>query len=302
MSKENQKEVEVVSLPVEVLTSCKSISVELSASHETHLTADKRMNTASALMLKLMGLKPDYNLLKQVQQVILNSLVNDHKLALTTSEKLFSQMLKQVQFANPKFVKPSKPTKDGLRMSAKRKELKEKYIHEALESVEAKLAKVNRVIGQAFIDNVKTKEDDIKKAIIHIPIPGEYMNSEEGKDSFVEEIMPSIFKEVNKKFSPYGIAWASEAWVRIADKDFNTNKDNWQALPIKKEVLFISIETEFKKEVNVYNIKRLGHKVNSDGEIVDNISLEEETDFGNPENVGGRFSGLYKKLIKNETN
>jgi hypothetical protein len=59
-------------------------------------------------------------------------------------------------------VKPSKPTKDGLRMSAKRKELKEKYIHEALESVEAKLAKVNRIIGQAFIDNVKPKEDDIK--------------------------------------------------------------------------------------------------------------------------------------------
>ena len=71
-------------------------------------------------------------------------------------------MLKQVQFANPKFVKPSKPTKDGLRMSAKRKELKEKYVHEALESVEAKLAKVNRVIGQAFIDNVKPKEEDIK--------------------------------------------------------------------------------------------------------------------------------------------
>jgi hypothetical protein len=162
MSKENQKEVEVVSLPVEVLTSCNDISVELSASHKSALSADDRMNKASALMLKLMGLKPDYNLLKQVQQVILNTLVNDHQLALSTSEKLFSLMLKQVQFANPKFVKPSKPTKDGQRMSAKRKELKEKYIHEALESVEAKLAKVNRVIGQAFIDNVKPKEEDIK--------------------------------------------------------------------------------------------------------------------------------------------
>jgi hypothetical protein len=162
MSKENQKEVEVINLPVEVLTSCNDISVELSASHKSALSADDRMNKASALMLKLMGLKPDYNLLKQVQQVILNTLVNDHKLALSTSEKLFSLMLKQVQFANPKFVKPSKPTKDGQRMSAKRKELKEKYIHEALESVEAKLAKVNRVIGQAFIDNVKPKEEDIK--------------------------------------------------------------------------------------------------------------------------------------------
>ena len=126
------------------------------------MNASNRMNNATAVMLKLLGLKPDYNLLKQVQQVILNSLVNEHKLMLTTSEKLFSQMLKQVQFTNAKFVKPSKPTKDGLRMSAKRKELKEKYIHEALESVEAKLANVNRVIGQAYIDDVKPKEDDIK--------------------------------------------------------------------------------------------------------------------------------------------
>jgi len=166
MSKENQKEVEVevevVSLPVEVLSSCNDISVELAGSYNSKMSADDRMNTASALMLKLMGLKPNYNLLKQVQQVVLNTLVNDHKLALSTSEKLFSQMLKQVQFSNDKFVKPTKPTKDGQRMSAKRKELKEKYVREALESVEAKLAKVNRVIGQAFIDNVKPKEDDIK--------------------------------------------------------------------------------------------------------------------------------------------
>lgn len=162
MTKENQNEVEVITLSADKLEACNSISVELNASHKSALSADERMNKATALMLKLLGLKPDYNLLKQVQQVILNTLVNEHELALSTSEKLFSLMLKQVQFTNAKFVKPSKPTKDGQRMSAKRKELKEKYIHEALESVEAKLAKVNRVIGQAFIDNVKPKEEDIK--------------------------------------------------------------------------------------------------------------------------------------------
>lgn len=162
MKTENQKEVEVITLPADKLEACNNISVELNASHSSALKADERMNTASALMLKLLGLKPDYNLLKQVQQVILNSLVNEHKLALSTSEKLFSLMLKQVQFTNAKFVKPSKPTKDGQRMSAKRKELKEKYKHEALESIEAKLAKVNRVIGQAFMDNVKPSEEDIK--------------------------------------------------------------------------------------------------------------------------------------------
>lgn len=162
MKTENQKEVEVITLPADKLEACKGISVELNASHQSALSADDRMNKASALMLKLLGLKPDYNLLKQVQQVILNSLVNEHKLALSTSEKLFSLMLKQVQFTNAKFVKPSKPTKDGIRMSEKRKAIKEKYQHEALESIEAKLAKVNRIIGQAYVDNVKPSEDDVK--------------------------------------------------------------------------------------------------------------------------------------------
>lgn len=162
MKTENQKEVEVITLPADKLEACKGISVELNASHQSALSADDRMNKASALMLKLLGLKPDYNLLKQVQQVILNSLVNEHKLALSTSEKLFSLMLKQVQFTNAKFIKPSKPTKDGIRMSEKRKAIKEKYQHEALESIEAKLAKVNRIIGQAYVDNVKPSEDDVK--------------------------------------------------------------------------------------------------------------------------------------------
>ncbi len=166
MLKETQKEVvlatEVVSLEPEKLEVCKNISIELATSHTQVLSAGNRMNTATALMLKLMGLKPDYYLLKQVQQVILNTLVNEHKLALSTSEKLFSQMLKQLQFANAKFIKPSKPSKDAQRISVKRKALKEKYIHEALESVEAKLAKVNRIIGQAYLDDDKPKDEDIK--------------------------------------------------------------------------------------------------------------------------------------------
>jgi len=166
MSKETQieveSEIEVITLPAKTLEACSGISTALNESNASNLTADKRMNTASALMLKVMGLKPNYNLLKQVQQVILNSLVNDHKLALSTSEKLFSQMLKQVQFSNDKFVKPSKPTPDAKRVSAKRKELKEKYSHTAIETVETELAKINRVIGQSFMDNVKPKEEDIK--------------------------------------------------------------------------------------------------------------------------------------------
>jgi hypothetical protein len=210
----NQKEVEVevINLSADKLEACQGISVELATSHSEALSADDRMNKASALMLKLMGLKPDYNLLKQVQQVILNSLVNDHKLALSTSEKLFSLMLKQVQFVNAKFVKPSKPTKDGQRMSAKRKELKEKYVHEALESVEAKLAKVNRVIGQAFIDNVKPKEDDIKlqkelnevKKIKSEKLVSEQKEKQNKNIKTMVEVVTSFMKQETGRFNKKG--------------------------------------------------------------------------------------------------
>lgn len=161
MLKENQNEVEVIALNAIQEKQVKDIVINLKESHGSRINADERMNTAVSLMLKLLGLKPDYNLLKQVQQVMINSLVNDHKLALTTAEKLFSQMLKQLKFANDKFIKPKKETEASIRMDNARKELKKKYEHEALESIEAKLAKVNKAIGQAFIDNVKPKEEDI---------------------------------------------------------------------------------------------------------------------------------------------
>ena len=216
MSKETKKEgeveVEVVNLPVEVLASCNDISVELAGSHNSKMSADDRMNTASALMLKLMGLKPNYNLLKQVQQVVLNTLVNDHKLALTTSEKLFSQMLKQVQFSNDNFVKPSKPTLDGQRMSAKRKELKEKYSHTAIETVETDLAKVNRVIGQSFMDNVKPKEEDIKlqkelsevKKIKSEKLVSEQKEKQNKNIKTMVEVVTSFMKQETGRFNKKG--------------------------------------------------------------------------------------------------
>ena len=216
MTKETQieveSEIEVITLPAKTLEACSGISTALNESNASNLTADKRMNTASALMLKVMGLKPNYNLLKQVQQVILNSLVNDHKLALSTSEKLFSQMLKQVQFSNDKFVKPSKPTPDGQRMSAKRKELKEKYVHTAIETVETDLAKVNRVIGQAFIDNVKPKEEDIKlqkelnevKKIKSEKLVSEQKEKQNKNIKTMVEVVTSFMKQVTGRFNKKG--------------------------------------------------------------------------------------------------
>jgi hypothetical protein len=146
--------------------------------------------------------------------------------------------------------------------------------------------------------NKKVEEDGkVHKAIIHIPIPSEYMKSDSEKDVFIEEVMPVIFKTLVEKFIPYGIAWASEAWMRVADADkFDPKKDNYKNIPIKKEVLFISIETDAISETIIYDIERTGKQVCADGDLVDTINLKEIEEFRTPDKVEGRFAGLYKKL------
>lgn len=146
-----------------------------------------------------------------------------------------------------------------------------------------------------FADHIDNDDDD-KPAIIHIPIPDEYMVDDESKDKFIDVIMPQLIVEIKKKFVPLGIAWASEAWMRSADKDFDMDKQDYKTLP-KKEVLFMSIETKNNRDTIIYEIKRKGKQVNSDGDMTDIIELKEMENAENPKNVGGRFSELYKKLI-----
>lgn len=142
----------------------------------------------------------------------------------------------------------------------------------------------------------KEKEEHNKPAIIHIPIPPDYMETDAEKDLLVDEVFPVVFKEIKKRFEPFGIAYASEAWVRMSDKSFDYKKQDYTELPVKKEVVFVTIETQDKTELKMYNIKRVGTKVDNEGNIIDSITLEEQQ-LENSLEVSGRFSGLYKKLI-----
>jgi len=147
-----------------------------------------------------------------------------------------------------------------------------------------------------FANHKKDKEGQTKTAIIHVPVSEEYMEDDDGKDEFVNDMMPLVYKAIKEEFAPYGIAWASEAWMRVADKDFDIKKSNYKDLPIKKEVLLISIEMEDVCEAYLYEIKRDGKQINSDGKLTDKLELNELEKMPAP--VGGRFTGLYKKLNK----
>jgi hypothetical protein len=138
---------------------------------------------------------------------------------------------------------------------------------------------------------------DTKPALIHVPIPDDYMQNEEGKDEFLDEVLPGIAKKVNQMFDVYAIAWSSEAWMRVADKE--SDVQDYKSLA-KKEVIFISIESIDKSECVMYNIKRFGKQINSDGDLVDTIKLTKSRMSGQ-QNIGGRFSGLLKHFKKGGT-
>lgn len=134
-----------------------------------------------------------------------------------------------------------------------------------------------------------------KDAIVHIQVPGDFMKSEEMKETFMEDVLPKISLKIREMMEPYGVAWTSEAWLRSMEKD-DKLPDNWKDLPIKKEILLVSMEFTHKKEAFVYEIKRLGKQVNEDGELVDHVDLIEEQMMSGAEQMSGRFTGLLEKF------
>lgn len=172
--------------------------------------------------------------------------------------------------------------------------LKEEFISNIKEYVTDSGGIFPHVSIFADVKNPEEGEEG-KPALIHIPIPDELMQDDDGKDTFVNEIFPKIAEEVKIKFKPIALAWTAEAWVRTISK---TEKmpDDYRNLPVQKEVIIITIETSTDNQCVIYDIIRNGKQITSDGEMVDKIELVEATDLKHPDGLGGRFSGLFSKL------
>lgn len=148
----------------------------------------------------------------------------------------------------------------------------------------------------ATITIIGEQKEDLASSIVHIPLPDQIVNSDDGKQMFVDRIIPEISKKINQKFNIHAVAWASEAWMREAHvDDYNPDKDNYKDLPIKKEILIITIDTETATESYMYEIVRMSIAPN--GDLVDKVDLVEIPDMSQALGSStGRFSGLYKKF------
>jgi len=173
--------------------------------------------------------------------------------------------------------------------------LQEDYIEHILEYVKDSGSLFPHI--SVFADIAVPKKDEIDKpALIHIPIDDKFMETEDSKDEFVNKILPGVFKSLKEKFIPAGVAWASEAWMRTAGADFDIDKDDWKSIKNKKEIIIITIESDFGDSCFMYEMKRLGSQVNSDGELTNIIELKKLDELSTPDAIGGRFSGLFKKI------
>lgn len=159
------------------------------------------------------------------------------------------------------------------------KEMKDEYI-DHLKTMMMEEGFVPPIIT-VFARNIENDE----KAVIHIPIPAEFMKDDESKDEFVKKVFPNVAKKVKEEFNPVALVWSAEAWMTFMDQD---EQD-------KKEVIMISVETSKKQQSLIYEIKRNGINFVKDKGLVEQIELEEIINENNLK-AEGRFVGLFKNF------
>lgn len=162
------------------------------------------------------------------------------------------------------------------------KEMKDEYISH-LKTMMMEEGFIPPIIT-VFARNIENDE----KAVIHIPIPAEFMKDDNSKDEFVEKVFPNVAKKLKEEFNPVALVWSAEAWMTIMDQD---EQD-------KKEVIMISVETSKKQQSLIYEIKRNGIDFVKDKGLVEKIELEELINESNLK-AEGRFVGLFKNFKDN---
>lgn len=139
-----------------------------------------------------------------------------------------------------------------------------------------------------------------KNAVVYVPIESKHLASESSKDRFINVVIPDIAKGIKEKVEISAVIWASEAWMREADATVGNPLKNWKDLPIKKEVLIMSVDAGYESTTMVYEIKRNGKQVNEFGNLVDSVELVEMPELNDAQaGAEGRFTELYKKFTAN---
>ena len=154
MSKETIKEVEinVIALTETEIKGCGSIAKSANMARGAQIDRDGCIRQGSDALVKLVGIEPEWSFLKQVQAQTIQIMINEpFNFASDTADTYFSYILKDA-IGRHKFIKPTKDTTDGKRMSEDRKFIADKYAHVSIENVLSALQKVSVETDSASIE------------------------------------------------------------------------------------------------------------------------------------------------------
>lgn len=156
----NQNELDVIALTESEINDCLSIAESANGAKGADFTRDGFIRTGSDKLVELVGTKPDWVFLKQVQAQTIQFMINEpYNFASDTADVYFSYILKDA-IGRHSFVKPSKDTTDSKRMSEKRELVKAEYEHTSLENVTKSLLEVNQKMAQDILNSKAPSKDD----------------------------------------------------------------------------------------------------------------------------------------------
>lgn len=147
-----------------------------------------------------------------------------------------------------------------------------------------------------FAEKKEPDEDGRTTAIVHLDIPN-FDKVEFDQETFLSDVLPQIFSQIKHDFKVKAIAFTAEAFVRVAPKEFDHEKEDFRKIPIDKEILFISLETEDKTELIIFDIHKDGQVINEDGKLIDKIELVRETVASVGEPSMGAYNNLWQKYM-----
>jgi hypothetical protein len=160
MSKEIQNELDVIALTDSEVKDCLSIAESANGARGAEFTRDGFIRTGSDKLVELVGTKPDWVFLKQVQGQTIQFMINEpFNFASDTADVYFSYILKDA-IGRHKFVKPTKDTTEGKRINEKRENVKKEFEHTSLENITQALLEVNQKMAQDILSNKAPQKED----------------------------------------------------------------------------------------------------------------------------------------------
>lgn len=160
MSKDTLNVLEVIELSASEVKDCNKIAEVIASSRKAEFTRDGFIREGADKLVELVGVKPDYVFLKQVQAQVIQSLINKpFEFASDTASTYFGYILKDA-INRHAFVKPTKDTTDSKRMSEKRESVKKEFEHTSLENITQSLLEVNQKMAQDILASKNPSKED----------------------------------------------------------------------------------------------------------------------------------------------